>query len=196
MDDRRLLGFYLARGAPEAQRWNLSIENLSAELACRRALTAWVRRRRGMRVCNVGIGAGEWDDFLGYWLEGFGRLTSIDRDRRACEVFRYRQAREGHPNPAKVARADAAGAPAAGRFDLATLVGSTAAESGGPRALLPACLRLLKGRGRLFYMGLGPLEAPGGALQAARAAGARIERSFRSPGGAPLASFAFLARKA
>ena len=53
----------------------------------------------GITVCNVGIGVGEWDNFLCDWLDGKGTLTSVDIDRDSCELFAHRQKREGGKGP-------------------------------------------------------------------------------------------------
>ncbi|OIO10393.1 MAG: hypothetical protein AUJ52_04375 [Elusimicrobia bacterium CG1_02_63_36] len=161
MNDRQLLKFYLDRGSPEAQRWNLSPESLSAELASRSLLMKWLKPRKEMRACNVGIGVGEWDDFLGYWLEGRGTLTSIDRDRKVAGVFAYRQRRELHPNPAKVLCRDVVSAPAPARgFDLISVLGSTSMESNEAPAFWSACHRLLRKGGRLFCLGFRRQQSP------------------------------------
>lgn len=177
MDDKRLLEFYLARGGPEAQRWNLSPENLAAELSCRTLVRDWVKPRKGFTACNVGIGVGEWDDYLGSWLDGRGRLTSVDRDKDVCDVFRYRQRRERHPNPSRVLCCDLlAERPAIGAFDLVTLIGSTASEIGNLRAAVAACFGMINPRGRLFYMDFRRLRAPSEFRSAVRDLGGRIVR--------------------
>lgn len=185
MNDRRLLKFYLERGAPEAQRWNLSPGNLAAELSSRTLLSDWVKPRRGFAACNLGIGVGEWDDYLGYWLEGRGTLTSIDDDRSVCDVFRHRQRREHHPNPSRVFCRDFLAEPAVpGAYDLVTLIGTTASETGNLRAAVAACFRLLRPNGRLFYMDFRRLRAPGEFPSAVRAVGGRVVRraGFRRGG--------------
>lgn len=193
MNDRRLLQFYLARGAPEAQRWNLSPDSLSAELSSRRLLTKWVRPRKGMRACNVGIGVGEWDDFLGYWLEGRGTLTSIDRDRTAADLLRFRQRRERHPNPAEVLCHDVVSGPAPTRgFDLVTVLGSTATESGNAADFWSACRRLLGKDGRLFCLGFRAQQPPHRLKSLLRGLGFRVERASVVN---ESASFVFLATR-
>lgn len=181
MNDHRLLEFYLERFGPEAQRWNLFPQNLSAELNSRRSLLQWVKPFRAMRVCNIGIGVGEWDDFLGYWLHGRGRLISVDRDRRICEVFKYRQKRERHPNPAAVTCRDFVQKPLpSAQFDLVTLIGSTAHESQAYGACITACLSLLRSGGRLFYMDFARYHKPAEFLTAARRAGGKLESRAKS----------------
>ena len=195
MDDKRLLNFYLARGGAEAQRWNLSPENLAAELAGRRLLQKWVRPTRGLEVCNVGIGVGEWDDFLGYWLAGRGKLTSVDNDKGVCDVFRYRQRRERHPNPSRVLCRDLLAKPAAsGTFDLVTLIGSTASETGAFHAAVGGCFRLLKPGGRLFYTDFRGFRAPGDFRSAVRDLGGRVVH-FSDSLRQGFTHFSFLARR-
>lgn len=185
MNDKRLLRFYLERGSAEAQRWNLSPGNLAAELSSRTLVQEWVKPRRGYEVCNLGIGVGEWDDYLGYWLEGRGSLTSVDDDADICAVFRYRQRRERHPNPARVLCRDLLAEPAAPEsYDLVTLIGTTASETGDLRAAVAACFRLLRPSGRLFTMDFRRLRTPSGFLSAVRAVGGRVvRRAARGSGG-------------
>lgn len=79
--EARLLDYYLALKSPEAGEWNSSPENLHAEWRTRGYIRRYIPVESGFQACNVGIGTGDWDDFLGYWLRGKGRLTSIDIDR-------------------------------------------------------------------------------------------------------------------
>jgi SAM-dependent methyltransferase len=160
MDDRSLLAHYLARRAPEAQRWNLSPQALFLEYATRRALLSWCAATPGMRVCNVGIGAGDWDDFLGFWLEGKGSLSSLDIDPESCDSLRYRQAREGHPNPADIYCRDVLLPWPGAAFDLVTIIGSTLHEIGDAARGLDACAALLAPHGSLFYMDFDAFHAP------------------------------------
>lgn len=195
MDSKRLLDYYLARGGPEAQRWNLSPENLAAELSCRTLVREWVKPKRGFTACNVGIGVGEWDDYLGLWLEGRGKLTSVDSDKEVCDVFRYRQRRERHPNPARVLCRDLlAEHPTIGTFDLVTLIGSTGSEAGSFRAAVAAGLRLLKPGGNLFTLGFHRQCRPRDFRAAVRRSGGRIVKAYasRRPGSA---HFIFMARR-
>lgn len=117
----------------------------------RRCCTLW----HGVQVCNVGIGVGEWDDFLGYWLRDWGTLTSMDIDTPICEVFAYRQKRERHHNPSRVVNEDIFKTTLAhDSFDLVTIIGSTPQETGNPPAALDSCFGLVKPGGQLLYMGI------------------------------------------
>ena len=102
-----------------------------------------------MRVCNVGIGVGLWDDWLGYVVGDV--ITSVDRDRDICEVFELRQHRERHPHPARVICGDVLlGALAGESFDLITCTGSTLHESGAPDELRQVLTAALAPTGRLI----------------------------------------------
>jgi SAM-dependent methyltransferase len=151
VDGADLLEAYLEWHSPEAQEWNLSPENLFIEYTTRELLRRWLPASGA--VCNVGIGTGEWDDYLGYWLGERGRLTSIDVDPAICERFEYRQRRERHPFPATVLNRSilAIDLPRA-NFDLVTMIGSTLQEIGDYRGALDACFSLLKPGGVFFYM--------------------------------------------
>jgi SAM-dependent methyltransferase len=158
--DEELLRCYLERGAPEAARWNLSPECAYIDFRAR----AWLRdqlaamrprgaRGDGLELCNIGIGVGDWDDYCAHLLGDGGRVTSVDIDPAACARLRYRQLRERHPYPCHVLATDILrGALAAGAFDLVTMIGSTAAETGDRRGALAAAARLVAGGGRLFHV--------------------------------------------
>ncbi len=155
MSDTQLLSHYLAKGAPDAAAWNLSPECAYIDYRLRRWVRELVGSRTGLSVLNVGIGVGEWDDFLGYLLAGGGRLTSLDVDPDICRTLELRQRREGHPNPAAVVCADLLTWQPEERFDLVTVVGSTLAEIGDAAAAVRAALGLLADGGRLALFTIG-----------------------------------------
>ena len=155
MDDAKLLDFYLDMYGAEAGPWNLSPVNLYLEMETRDWFTKEVTLKADCSVCNIGIGAGDWDEFLGYKLLGKGRLTSVDIDPEICGNFAYRQKREGHPNPSIVVCQDILKPfPIAQPFDLVTMIGSTLRETGSYEPLLDNLQKLLKPGGLLFYMDL------------------------------------------
>lgn len=172
MDDRDLLSYYLERGAEG--RWNLSVE--AAYLDYRlRSWAAELAPRETASACNVGIGEGSWDDYLGYLLEGRAAVTSIDVDQRICALLEYRQRREGHPNASRVVCADLLTGPIDGApFDLVTVVGSTMRETGDQDAAVGACIGLLSPRGLLFYSDFFAERSPEPFLDAAAAHGAQV----------------------
>jgi protein-L-isoaspartate O-methyltransferase len=104
---------------------------------------------RPVRVCNIGIGVGLWDDWLGYVIGG--EITSVDRDREICEVLELRQRRERHPHPARVICGDVLlGALDGQSFDVITCIGSTLHESGAPSELRRILTAALTPAGRLI----------------------------------------------
>jgi hypothetical protein len=145
-DDSRLLEHYIQRGH---ERWNVSLAAAYLDYEMRRYVTERTPLRRPLRVCNVGIGVGLWDDWLGHFVGS--AITSIDIDREICDVFALRQRRERHPYPARVVCGDVlAGALAGEEFDLITCVGSTLGESGAPAALRTAMVTALSTCGLLI----------------------------------------------
>jgi protein-L-isoaspartate O-methyltransferase len=147
MTDRELLDHYVARGNAA---WNTSLESAWLDYELRRFVLAHLPARRPLAVCNVGIGVGLWDDWLGHVVGG--PITSVDRDPEICQMFSYRQQRERHPFPARVVCGDVRDhALADARFDVITCVGSTLEESGDrgttrralERALAPGGLLLV-----------------------------------------------------
>lgn len=152
MDDK-LLNYYLALKHPEAAQWNGSPACLHTELSTRDYIRKTYSIQSGMQACNVGIGTGDWDDYLGYLLKGKGSLTSLDMDQEICEIFAYRQLREGHPNPSKVVCESIFTTTLPEKsFDLVTLLGSTVRQSGDAHNCLDASMRLLKQGGALMFM--------------------------------------------
>lgn len=160
-DDARLLEYYVQRGHGP---WNLSLDAAWLDYALRRYVTERIPvgpvgpdgpircggpAGRPIRVCNVGIGVGLWDDWLGYVVGD--EITSVDRDREICDVFSLRQLRERHPHPARVICGDVlVGALAGESFDVITCIGSTLHESGAPDLLRQLLTAALAPTGRLI----------------------------------------------
>lgn len=133
----------------DARRWNLSPECLYIDCFTRAFLRDHLEPSACPRVCNVGIGAGDLDDWLGYWLDGHGSLTSVDIDGAIVAAFRERQAREQHPNPATAIHADMMAADL-GTFDLVTITGSTVHETHAPARALRTAQRWVRPGGWLY----------------------------------------------
>ena len=127
-DQVSLLEHYLARGH---EAWNTSTDAAWLDFQLRDWVEPLIPARTPKRVCNVGIGVGLWDDWLGHVIGRRDRLVSVDRDDEICRVFALRQARECHPLPALVVRGDLlAGVLPSSSFDLITVVGSGLEEIG------------------------------------------------------------------
>lgn len=151
--DERLFELYLSFEGPEAGPWNRSPKSLYLEYWTRSFISERVQIHDGIEVCNVGIGAGGWDNFLCDWLTGTGKLTSIDIDSDICELFEYRQKREEHPNPSTVVCADIMENPfPPASFDVVTVIGSTVTESGEYDRCLAACFSMVRPSGLMMYM--------------------------------------------
>jgi len=150
---------------PEAGPWNLSVENRYLEYRFADFLERHFVIDEGMRICNIGIGAGEWDRYLSYRLKG-GTLTSIDRLERCCRQLEKRLIWEENPNPVRVICADALDLDFRETFDLATMVGTTGQESGNWLALLEQAAGFLKPGGQLYYQSLDENEDPNTVMQA------------------------------
>jgi protein-L-isoaspartate O-methyltransferase len=158
-EDAELLAHYLARGR---EPWNVSLEAAWLDYELRAFFTAHLPARRPLAVCNVGIGVGLFDDWLGHVVAA--PITSVDRDPAICRVLALRQAREGHPYPARVLCGDVRdGVLAAARFDVIAVVGSTLAESGDREATRHALEAALAPAGRLLVAEVGEGAPPAGA---------------------------------
>lgn len=151
--DEKLFRYYLELKSAEAGEWNTSPQCIYTELVTRDYIRKSFAVTNEIQVCNVGIGTGDWDDYLGYWLKGKGSLTSIDIDKELCELFTYRQQREEHPNPSKVLCKSIFDSDLPkDEFDIVTIIGSAINETGDFEKCLDSCFRLLKHDGYLMYM--------------------------------------------
>lgn len=154
IDKDFLLETYGALYGPEAGPWNLSAESKYLEYQ----ITAFFEKHFSVseetEVCNIGIGAGYWDRYLSY--RG-GRLTSIDRDERACRQLREGLLNEGNPHPVTVLHRDVMDCGEL-RFDIVTMIGSTRMESGLFESIMKRAFGLLKPGGSLYYQSLDQRE--------------------------------------
>ncbi|WP_052769872.1 bifunctional 2-polyprenyl-6-hydroxyphenol methylase/3-demethylubiquinol 3-O-methyltransferase UbiG [Paenibacillus sp. IHB B 3415] len=153
MDDDKLLQYYLELNGPDAGEWNSSPTCIHTLLATRDYVKKKFDVFDEIQVCNIGIGTGDWDDYLGYWLKGRGSLTSIDIDESICGIFEYRQQREQHPNPSKVLCKSIFDSDLPQEaFDIVTLIGSAINETGDFKKCLDSCFHLIKPGGHLMFM--------------------------------------------
>ncbi|MCJ8013211.1 class I SAM-dependent methyltransferase [Paenibacillus sp. KQZ6P-2] len=153
MSDQKLLQYYLNMREPEAYQWNISPRSLYLDFETRDFLIRNFEVFVGMKACNIGIGVGEWDDFLGYFLKDYGQLTSIDIDQEICEIFEFRQQREGHTNSSVVICGDflTCMLPSM-EYDLVTMIGSALNEIGEYRKTFEKISDIMKPNGQLMYM--------------------------------------------
>ncbi len=118
-EDAELLDHYVRRGAEPR---NLSLEAAWLDYELRSFVLSRLPVRRPLAVCNAGIGAGLWDDWLGHVVGA--PITSVDRDPGVCRIFALRQRRERHPFPSIVVCGDVCdGVLGDRRFDVITVVG-------------------------------------------------------------------------
>lgn len=161
-----LLKTYSQMYAPEAGPWNLSVENKYLMYRFADFFEKHFTVADGATICNIGIGAGEWDIYLSYKLKG-GSLTSIDRLEICCRQLEQRLICEGNPNEVKVLCADAMSLNLNEQFEIVTVVGSTAMESGAALALLEQAIRFVKADGSLYYQSIDENEDCNAVLQTA-----------------------------
>ena len=129
--------------------WNVSPERLYIDCWTRVFLRDHVDAAAVGSACNIGIGAGTFDDWLGHWLQGHARLVSVDIDGDCARRFSERQSEQGHPNPAEVLHADMMQI-VPGTFDLVTVIGSTLHETHSPSRALTHALKWVAPGGWLF----------------------------------------------
>ena len=152
-----LLESYSKAYGPEAGPWNLSLENKYLEYRFTEFFEENFTVKPSQNICNIGIGAGEWDRYLSYKLRG-GRLTSIDRLEICCRQLTSRLRLEENPNQVTVIFSDAIALDMADKFDIVTIVGTTGQESDDALALLRKAASFVKPGGSLYYQTLGDNE--------------------------------------
>lgn len=161
-----LLQTYSQMYAPEAGPWNLSVENKYLEYRFRDFFEKYFDIPKNSQICNIGIGAGEWDIYLSYKLSA-GALTSVDRIEVCCHQLEERLICEGNPNKVTVICADAMTLDYKEQFDILTMVGTTAIESGDGMALLAKASEFVKDGGAIYYQSLDDKEDCNVVLQTA-----------------------------
>lgn len=161
-----LLCTYARMYDPEAGPWNLSVENKYLEYRITAFFENHFQVAQRSDICNIGIGAGEWDRYLSYKLKD-GSLTSIDREPVCCKQLEQRLIWEGNPKEVTVVCADAMELELAGRFEIVTMVGSTAVEGGPGMGLLEKAMDFVKPGGSLYYHSLDEQEDCNAAIKAA-----------------------------
>ncbi len=171
---RFLLQTYTQMYGPEAGPWNLSVENKYLEYRITEFFESHFTVGTHTNICNIGIGAGEWDRYLSYKLTG-GTLTSIDREEMCCKQLQKRLLWEGNPNTVNVICADAIHLRLSGQFEIVTLVGSTVKESGVGLALLEQAMDFVKAGGSLYYQSLDAQEACNAVMETALGRGMKLE---------------------
>lgn len=161
-----LLQTYSQMYAPEAGPWNLSVENKYLEYRFRDFFEKNFAVPKKAQICNIGIGAGEWDLYLSYKLAE-GTLTSIDMLELCCRQLEERLICEGNPNEVTVVCADALNLDYRERFDILTMVGSTAIESGDSLSLFAKASEFVKAGGAVYYQSLDREEDCNAVIQTA-----------------------------
>lgn len=154
MDEMQfLLQSYSQVYDPEAGPWNLSLENKYLEFKITEFFEKHFTVTEAINICNIGIGAGEWDRYLSYKLKG-GSLTSIDRLPICCRQFESRLRCENNPNQVYVICTDAMNLLNDTQYDIVTMIGSTAKESNSAIALFQKACSIVKPGGSLYYQSL------------------------------------------
>lgn len=154
MDKDFLLKTYGQCYDAEAGPWNLSLRNKYLEYAVTKFFEENFPVPPGAALCNIGIGAGYWDRYLSYRLNG-GTLTSIDILEVCCRQLEACLVNEHNPNPVRVIHSDVMLLEGlAEQFDLVTMVGSARLESGLHEEILAKAVSFLKPGGSLYYQSL------------------------------------------
>lgn len=154
MDKDFLLKTYGACYNAEAGPWNLSLQNKYLEYAITRFFEENFPIPPGAALCNIGIGAGYWDRYLSYRLNG-GTLTSIDILEQCCRQLEACLANEQNPNPVRIIHSNVMLLKnLAERFDIVTMVGSARLESGLREDILAQAVSFLKPGGSLYYQSI------------------------------------------
>lgn len=137
----------------DAERWNVSPERLYIDTWTRWFLREHLPWSTIGSACNVGIGHGDFDDWLGFALPPGVSLVSLDRDAEVVAAFVARQRDEGHPRASEAVVEDLF-ATTRGPFDLVTATGSTLQETSDPPRALEALRSLVAPGGWLYVVAL------------------------------------------
>ena len=170
---RFLLRTYSQMYGPEAGPWNVSVENKYLMYRFAEFFEKNFRVRETDDICNIGIGAGEWDEYLSWKLKK-GTLTSIDRLEICCRQLEQRLIAEENPNKVRVIRADAGELALEGQFDIVTMVGSTVTESGMGLTLVEKAMDFVKTGGALYYQSMDSGEDSDRVIRAAHSRGMKL----------------------
>lgn len=169
-----LLRTYSQMYAPEAGPWNLSVENKYLEYRFADFFEKHFVVSDDTNICNIGIGAGEWDIYLSYKLKN-GSLTSIDQLELCCRQLEQRLFCERNPNVVKIVCSDVMDLEFSRQFDIVTMVGTTVIESGIGLALLEKAISFVKVGGAIYYQSLDKKEDCNTVLQVAYRHGMKLE---------------------
>ncbi len=148
-----LLRTYSQMYGPEAGPWNLSVENKYLMYRISEFFESHFTVSDNTTICNIGIGAGEWDLYLSYQLKS-GSLTSVDILDLCCKQLEQRLIYEQNPHDVRVICADVMSLTISEQFDIVTMVGSTLTESGKGMTILEKAMDLVKPGGALYYQSL------------------------------------------
>ena len=154
IDKDFLLEVYGECYGPEAGPWNLSLTNKYLEYMITKFFEENFEIERDTNICNIGIGAGYWDRYLSFKVNG-GKLTSIDIDEECCKQLRECLANEKNTNPVEIIQSDVTLVTDMNNcFDLITMIGSTRIESGLYEQIIVKAFDMLKTAGTLYYQTL------------------------------------------
>lgn len=148
-----LLKTYAQCYNPENGPWNLSVENKYLEFKITEFFEKNFQVKETTNICNIGIGAGEWDRYLSYKLKG-GSLTSVDRLPICCEQLKLRLKCEKNQNRVNVICADATQVLHNREFEIVTMIGTTAMESDNAVKLFEKACAMVTCGGSLYYQTL------------------------------------------
>lgn len=178
MENEFLIKTYSQMYDPEAGPWNLGVENKYLEYRFADFFQENFEVRPGDSLCNVGIGAGAWDRYLSYQLQG-GSLTCIDQDELCCRQLSEGLCCEGNPNDVQILCADVMTLDLAEQFDLLTMVGSTHTESGLGTVLLEKVMSFVKHGGSFYYQTLDVKLSMDEIIRTAHRCDMRVENYLR-----------------
>lgn len=153
-DKEFLLNSYGEEYGPDGGPWNTSVKSKYLEYKIAAFFEENFNIGIGDSICNIGIGAGSWDRYLSYRLNG-GKLTSIDIDEECCHQLELRLINEKNPNRVEIINSDVLLVEGLDNsFDIVTMIGSTRLESGLFEKVLNKAISLVKLGGAFYYQTL------------------------------------------
>ncbi|MCR5154538.1 MAG: class I SAM-dependent methyltransferase [Lachnospiraceae bacterium] len=149
MDYKRLAEIYGECWGGEAGEWNTSLANKYLEFKITGFFEENFTVKPDFNILNVGIGTGYWDRYLSFKVPE-GSLTSIDIDKECADNFKCCLQNENNIGRVTIICDDAAKHVFEKKFDLITIIGSTAEESGNAEGLIKNAMSFLKDDGALY----------------------------------------------
>ena len=72
----------------ECGKWNTSLKSKWYDYKINEYFEEHLKLKKAKKICNIGIGPGNWDRYLSYHMSNDCKLVSVDIDPDITETFR------------------------------------------------------------------------------------------------------------